>query len=78
VQEGLSSKPTLLICFDLDRLGGWAEENAMKINPGKSKAVSFTSSSEGTTKVLSWRSKSSGSKQLQIFRNDHTQRFKLG
>jgi hypothetical protein len=27
---------------DLDRLGGWAEGNAMKINPGKSKAVSFT------------------------------------
>jgi hypothetical protein len=27
----------------LDRLGGWAEENAMKINPGKSKAVIFTS-----------------------------------
>jgi hypothetical protein len=28
--------------IDLDRLGEWAEENAMKINPGKSKAVSFT------------------------------------
>ena len=27
---------------DLDRLGEWAVENAMKINPGKSKAVSFT------------------------------------
>jgi hypothetical protein len=27
---------------DLDRLVEWAEENAMKINPGKSKAVSFT------------------------------------
>jgi hypothetical protein len=24
---------------DLDRLGEWAVENAMKINPGKSKAV---------------------------------------
>jgi hypothetical protein len=32
---------------DLDRLG--AEEKAMKIIPGKSKAV------EETTKVLSWR-----------------------
>jgi hypothetical protein len=28
--------------------------------------------------ALSWRPKSSGSKQLQIFRNNHTQRFKLG
>jgi hypothetical protein len=28
--------------FDLNRLGKWAVENKMKINPGKSKAVSFT------------------------------------
>ena len=27
---------------DLDRLGEWAVENAMKINPSKSKAVHFT------------------------------------
>jgi len=27
---------------DLDRLGDWAVENAMKINPSKSKAVCFT------------------------------------
>jgi hypothetical protein len=27
---------------DLIRLGEWAVENEMKINPGKSKAVSFT------------------------------------
>jgi len=27
---------------DLDRLGKWATENAMKINPGKSKAIRFT------------------------------------
>ena len=27
--------------IDLDRLGEWLVENAMKINPGKSKAVSF-------------------------------------
>jgi hypothetical protein len=26
---------------DLDRLGDWAEENEMKINPNKSKALSF-------------------------------------
>jgi len=28
--------------IDLDRLGQWAVENGMKINPDKSKAVSFT------------------------------------
>jgi len=28
--------------IDMDRLGEWAVENAMKINPGKSKVVSFT------------------------------------
>ena len=27
---------------DLDRLGEWAVENEMKINPSKSKAVRFT------------------------------------
>jgi len=27
---------------DLDRLGDWAEENEMKINPNESKALSFT------------------------------------
>jgi len=27
---------------DLDRLGDWAVENAMKINPSKSKAIRFT------------------------------------
>jgi len=27
---------------DLDRLGEWAVENAMKINPSKSNAVRFT------------------------------------
>jgi len=27
---------------DLNRLGEWAVESEMKINPGKSKAVSFT------------------------------------
>jgi hypothetical protein len=27
---------------DLDRLGEWAAENAMKMNPSKSKAILFT------------------------------------
>jgi hypothetical protein len=29
-------------CKNLERLGEWAVENAMKINPSKSKAVRFT------------------------------------
>jgi len=31
-----------MLQFDVDRLGKWEVENAMKINPGKSKAVRFT------------------------------------
>jgi hypothetical protein len=38
----MNDSDTEKLQIDLDRLGGWAEENAMKINPGKSKAVSFT------------------------------------
>jgi hypothetical protein len=30
---------------DLDRLGEWSVENAMKINPAKSKAICFTRAS---------------------------------
>jgi hypothetical protein len=37
---------------NVDRLGDWAVENGMKINPNKSKALSFTSSmSEGSAKL---------------------------
>jgi hypothetical protein len=28
--------------INLDRFGDWAAENAMEINPGKSKVVSYT------------------------------------
>jgi hypothetical protein len=38
----MNDSDTERLQIDLDRLGGWAEENAMKINPGKSKAVRFT------------------------------------
>jgi hypothetical protein len=31
-----------ILQLDLDGLGKWAVENAMKINPGKSKTLSFT------------------------------------
>jgi len=37
-----SSKDTEKLQKDLNRLGEWAVENEMKINPDKSKAVSFT------------------------------------
>ena len=36
------SSDTAKLQTDLNRLGEWAVENEMKINPGKSKAVSFT------------------------------------
>ena len=38
----LSIKDVEMLQTDLDRLGDWAEENEMKINPNKSKALSFT------------------------------------
>jgi hypothetical protein len=38
----MNDSDTEKLQIDLDRLGEWAEENVMKINPGKSKAVSFT------------------------------------
>jgi hypothetical protein len=41
-REIMNDSDTEKLQIDLDRLGGWAEENAMKINTGKSKAVSFT------------------------------------
>ena len=38
----MGSSDTGKLQTDLNRLGEWAVENKMKINPGKSKAVSFT------------------------------------
>ena len=61
---------------DLDRLGEWAVENAMKINPGKSKAVSFTR--KDPLNYFWGAPQNSGSEQLQIFKNNIMQRFKLG
>ena len=62
--------------IDLDRLGKWAVQNAMKINPGKSKAVSFTRARVKDPLNYFWWD--SGSEQLQIFRNNLTQKFNLG
>jgi hypothetical protein len=50
----------------------------MKINPGKSKAIRFTSTGKKSTKLFPWKSKYSGSEQLQILGNNTTKRFKLG
>jgi hypothetical protein len=38
----MNDRDTEKLQIDLDRVGGWAEENAMKINPGKCKAVRLT------------------------------------
>jgi len=38
----LNIKDVQKLQTDLDRLGDWAEGNEMKINPNKSKALSFT------------------------------------
>jgi len=37
----MDSSDTDKLQTDLNRLGEWVVENQMKINPGKSKAVSF-------------------------------------
>ena len=64
---------------DLDRLRQWAVENAMKINPGSSKAVSFTRA--GVMDSLNYflgaqrTPEASSCKYLEI---NLTQRFKLG
>jgi hypothetical protein len=51
----------------------------MKINPGKSKAVSFTRARlKKNLNYFVWGTKNSGSEQLQIFWNNLTQRLKLG
>ena len=60
--------------IDLDRLVDWNVQNAMKINPSKSKAVSFTRAPVtyfifGTQEFR---------KRAAAFRNNLTQRFKLG
>jgi hypothetical protein len=38
----VNNEDTENLQIDLDRLGEWAVENSMEINPTKSKAVSFT------------------------------------
>ena len=65
--------------MDLDRLGKWAVENAMKIDPGKSKALRFTwARLKDPLKLFRGESKTAGSEQLQIFRKHFMQRLKLG
>jgi hypothetical protein len=57
--------------IDLDGLGEWAVENVMKINPGKSKAVSFKKAwVKDPLNYTFWGPNNSGSEQLQIFRNN--------
>jgi hypothetical protein len=64
--------------LDLDGLGKWAVENSMKINPGKSKALSFTTARvKDPLNYFLGGPKIFGSEQLQMFRNNLTQRFNL-
>ena len=64
---------------DLDRLGEWAAENAMKINPSKCKAVRVTRAQVKNPLNYTIReSINSGSEQLQILGNNLSQRLKLG
>ena len=46
-----SVKNVEILQTDLDRLEDWAEENEMKINPNKSKALSFTRA-KGRTRCI--------------------------
>ena len=58
---------------DVDRLGEWAVENAMKINPSKSKTVCFhEGQGKGPTEVLPIGHVSTGSEQLQLLRYNST------
>jgi hypothetical protein len=64
---------------DLDGLGSWAVENAMKINTGKCEALSFKRARvKDPQNYFLGGSKDFGREQLQIFRNNLTQRLKLG
>jgi len=59
--------------IDLDRLGEWAVENAMKINLGESKTFSFTSAWVKDPLNYTFQGpKNSGSKHSHIFRNNLT------
>jgi hypothetical protein len=52
----------------------WTVENAMKIKLGKGKAINFTTAQEKNfLNYFFVCLKNSGSKQLQIFRNNHKQ-----
>jgi hypothetical protein len=53
---------------DLNRLGKWVVENAMKINPTKSKVVCIT-----RARVKEHGHGNPGSEQLKLFGNNFTQ-----
>jgi hypothetical protein len=70
--------------IDLNRLGEWAVENTMKINPTKGKAVCFTRArvTEPINYSLQDIAIPEASEQLyskyHVLGNHFTQRFKLG
>jgi hypothetical protein len=66
----MNASDTDTLHIDLNRLGEWAVENAMKINLGKSKSCKLHDSlGDGSSKLFFGGLMNSGSKVLQIFRN---------
>ena len=62
---------------DLDRLGERAKQNKMKINPGKSKAVSYTAILKANTGRRAW--KATGDRFLKpscLSRDDHNRKIR--
>jgi len=64
---------------DLDRLGEWAAENEMKINPSKYKAVRFTSALVKDPLIYTLRDKliPEASSCKYVFGNNLAQQLKL-
>jgi dsDNA-binding SOS-regulon protein len=71
-------KATYTLQTDLDKLGEWVVENAVKINLGKRKAVSFMRAQMNDPLNYFLGTKKFWKQQLQIFRNNLMQQFKLG
>jgi hypothetical protein len=64
--------------IDLDRLGEWAVENAMKIITANTKAVRFTTAPVKNHVNYFWREQKILNSATKNIKNNLTQRFKLG
>jgi len=73
------SSDTERLQTDLNRLGEWAVENGIKINPGKSKAVSFTKARvKECTRYYFGDQLIPGANSFKYLRKNYTRRSKLG